>query len=58
MRKLLIAGLAAAVAFVIANRALVLLNQRSNAAVAAGYLLLLGLVAVATGVVSRLWRRS
>jgi hypothetical protein len=58
MRRVFLAGAAAAVVFVIANRALTLLNGPSNLSVTAGYFLWLGLVAVATDFVSRLWRRS
>ena len=58
MRKVFIAGAAAAIVFAIANRALTLLNEPSDLSVTAGYFLLLGLVAVATDLISRLWRRS
>jgi hypothetical protein len=57
MRNVLFAGAAAAVVYVVVNRAIVLLNQPSDLAVAAGYFLLLALVALAAGVASRLWRR-
>lgn len=57
MRKVFLAGAAAAVVYWIANRALILLNEPSNSSVTAGYLLLVGLVAVATELTSRLWRR-
>jgi hypothetical protein len=57
MRNVFFAGAAAAVIFVIANRALILLNEASNLSVIAGYFLLLGLVASVTGLISRLWRR-
>ena len=57
MRNVFFAGAAAAIVFVIANRALTLLNEPSNLSVTAGYFLLLALVAGATDLVSRLWRR-
>ena len=57
MRYVFVGGLAAAVAFVVVNRAFVLLNARSDWSVAAGYFLLLGLVSAAAGLVSRMWRR-
>ena len=58
MRNVFLAGTAAAIAFLIANEALTLLNESSNRSVTAGYFLLLALVAVATDLISRLWRRS
>ena len=58
MRNVFLAGTAAAIAFLIANQALTLLNEPSNISVTAGYFLLLALVAVATDLISRLWRRS
>jgi len=58
MRNVFLAGSAAAIVFSIANYALTLLNQTSNLSVTAGYFLLLGLVAVATDLISKLWRRS
>ena len=57
MRKVFFAGAAVAVVFAVLNRAIALLNQRSDLAVAAGYYLLVGLVAAVVGVVPRLWRR-
>jgi hypothetical protein len=57
MRKVLFAGAAAALVFVVVNRAITLLNQPSDLAVAAGYFLLLALVALAVGIVPRIWRR-
>lgn len=48
MRRVFFAGAAVAVVFVVANRAIVLLNEPNDQAVAAGYFLLLGLVALAT----------
>ena len=58
MRNVFLPGAAAAIVFLIANRALALLNEPSNLSVTAGYFLLLGLVAVATDLISRLGRRS
>lgn len=58
MRNVFLAGAAAAIVFFVANRALSLLNQPSNLSVTAGYFLMLSLVAVATDLLSRLWRRS
>jgi hypothetical protein len=58
MRNVFFAGAAAAVVFVVVNRAISLLNEPSDLAVTAGYFLLLALVALGAGVVSRLWRRS
>ncbi len=58
MRNVFLAGAAAAIVFSIANGALTLLNEPSNLSVTAGYFLLLGLVAVATDLISRLGRRS
>ena len=58
MRKVLFAGAAAAFVFVVVNRAISLLNEASDLSVAAGYFLLLGLVALGTGAAARLWWRS
>jgi hypothetical protein len=58
MRNVVYAGAAAAVVFVTANFAIRLLNEPSDLGVAAGYFLLLGLVAAAVGVVARMWRRQ
>lgn len=57
MRKVFFAGAAVAVVFVVANRAITLLNKTSDLSVAAGYFLLLALVSVASGLASWLWRR-
>lgn len=58
MRKVFLAGAALAFVFVAVNRAIVLLNEPSDLAVAAGYFVLLALVSGAVGVWSRLRRRS
>ena len=57
MRKGLFAGAAAALVYVTVNRAITWLNQPSDLEVAAGYFLLLALVALLVGVTPRLWRR-
>jgi hypothetical protein len=57
MRTVFLAGAAAAVAFVVVNRALVLLNEPNDLAVAVGYFLMLAVISVASGIVVRLWRR-
>jgi multisubunit Na+/H+ antiporter MnhB subunit len=57
MRRVFFAGVALAVAFVVANLAFRLLNQPNDWAVAAGYLLLLALVSVLSGLLYRIWRR-
>ena len=57
MRNVFFAGAAAAVVFVVVNRAMVLLDEPNDWSVAAGYFLLLVLVGSATALVSRLWRR-
>lgn len=58
MRTVLLAGTAAAVVWLVAGYAIKLLNQPSDRSVAAGYFLLVGLVAAAVGVGSRLTKRS
>jgi hypothetical protein len=57
MRKVFFAGAAVAGVFVVANRAIVLLNEPSNLAVAAGYFLLIAMVAVGFEYGPRIWRR-
>jgi hypothetical protein len=57
MRSVFFAGTVAALLFVAVNRALYLLNQPSDLAVAGGYFLLLAIVAVLAGIARRLWRR-
>jgi hypothetical protein len=57
MRTVFVAGAAAAIVFVLLNRAIWLLNRPSDLAVAAGYILLLALFSLAVGFVTRLWRR-
>lgn len=56
MRKMFLAGAATTVVYRLADHALILLNEPSNLSVTAGYLLLVGLVAVATELISRPWR--
>ncbi len=58
MRKVFLAGAALACVFVVVDRAIVLLNEPSDLAVAGGYFVLLALVSIAVGVFSRLRRRS
>jgi hypothetical protein len=58
MRSVFFAGAAAAVVFVVLNRAIALLNEPSDLAVGAGYLLLLALLAMAVEAASRIWRKS
>jgi len=57
MRNVFLVGAAAAAVYWVANRALSLLNEPSNLSVAAGYLLLVALVALAMDLISRIWRR-
>ena len=57
MRKVIFAGVALALLYAAANGAIRLLNQPSDAAVWAGYALLVALVAAVTGLVSWLRRR-
>ena len=57
MRNVFLVGVAAAVVYWVVSRALLLLNQSSNLSVTAGYLLLVALVALAAGLISRGWRR-
>ena len=57
MRNVFLVGAAAAVVYWVVNRALLLLNRPSNLSVTAGYLLLVALVALAAGLISRVWRR-
>ena len=57
MRTVFVAGAAAAIVFVLLNRAIWLLNRPSDFAVACGYFLLLAIFSLAVGFVSRLWRR-
>lgn len=57
MRIILFAGAAAAVVYLLLNRAIALLNEPSDLAVGAGYFLLLALVALAAEAASRAWRR-
>jgi hypothetical protein len=56
MRKVFFAGASAAAVFGIANVAIALLNRPDDAAVTAGYFVLLALVC-AIPVAGRLWRR-
>jgi len=57
MRNVFFAGAAIAAVLLVANRALYLLNQPSDASVAAGYFLLLTLVSAGVGSASWLTRR-
>jgi hypothetical protein len=57
MRSIFFAGAAAAVLFAAVDRALELLNQPSDLAVAAGYFLLLAIVSVLAGLAQRIGRR-
>ena len=57
MLKVLFAGTIVFVVFVVVNRALWLLNQPSDWRVAAGYFLLVALVAVLGGFLSRMVSR-
>ncbi len=57
MRNVFLAGAALAIVVVVANRAIALLNQPSDLAVAGGYFLLLVLVAALAGLAQWLWRR-
>lgn len=57
MRTVFIAGVAIAVVWLLASKAIRLLNQPSDWAVAGGYLLLLALVASGVGIGSWLTRR-
>jgi hypothetical protein len=57
MRNVFLAGAGLAVVYLVVNRAIVLLNEPSDAAVAAGYVMLLVLVSGLAGLASWLWRR-
>jgi hypothetical protein len=57
MRNIVFAGSAAALVYVVVNGAIVLLNRPSNWSVAAGYFLLLALVAGTTEAALWLWKR-
>jgi hypothetical protein len=57
MRRMFLAGAAVAVVYVVADRAIRLLNEPSDVSVAAGYFLLLALASVAAGAAAWLWRR-
>ena len=57
MRNVFLAGIGAAVVYIVVNRAIVLLNQPSDLAVAGGYFLMLTLLAALGGAASWLWRR-
>jgi hypothetical protein len=57
MRNVFIAGAALAIVFVVANFVLALLNKPNDLAVAAGYFVLVALVAAIAGLAPRLWRR-
>jgi hypothetical protein len=57
MRNVFLAGAGLAVVYLVVNRAILLLNQPSDVAVAAGYVVLLVLVSVLAGLASWLWRR-
>jgi hypothetical protein len=57
MRTVFLAGAALAIVFVVANRAIALLNQPSDLAVASGYFVLVALFAALAGTASWLWRR-
>lgn len=57
MRNIVFAGSAAALVYVVVNGAIGLLNRPSNWSVAAGYFLLLALVAVTTEAALWLWKR-
>jgi hypothetical protein len=56
MRKVFIAGVGLAIGSIVITFALHLMNQPSDAAVAAGYLILLTLVSLAVGAIPRLRR--
>ena len=58
MWKVLSVGIGAACAITIITFALHLLNRASDAAVASGYLILLGLIAVAVGLIQNYRRRN
>jgi hypothetical protein len=57
MRNVFLAGAALAIVCLVANRAIALLNQPSDLAVAGGYFLFVVLVSALAGVASWLWRR-
>jgi hypothetical protein len=57
MRNVFLAGATLAIVFVVANRAIALLNQPSDLAVAGGYFLVLVLVSALAGLAQWLWRR-
>jgi hypothetical protein len=57
MRNVFLVGAAAPAVYWVANRTLILLNEPSNLSVAAGYPLLVALVALAMDLISRVWRR-
>jgi hypothetical protein len=57
MRNVFLAGAGLAVVYLVVDRAIVLLNQPSDLAVAAGYVVLLMLVSALAGLASWLWRR-
>ena len=57
MRNVFLAGTGVAVVYIVVNRAIVLLNQPSDLAVAGGYFLMLTLLAALVGAGSWLWRR-
>ncbi len=57
MRNIVFAGSAAALVYVVVNSAIGLLNRSSNLSVAAGYFLLLALVAGTTEAALWLWKR-
>lgn len=57
MRKVFFAGLAMAVVFLLASLAIRLLDIPNDWSVMAGYVLLLALVSVLSGVMYRVWRR-
>jgi hypothetical protein len=57
MRNVFLAGAGLAIVFVVANRAIALLNQPSDLAVAGGYFLFLVLVSALAGLARWVWRR-
>jgi hypothetical protein len=57
MRRVFLAGATGAVVYVVADRAIRLLNEPSDLSVAAGYFLLVALASVSTGAAGWVWRR-
>jgi len=58
MRKVFLAGATLAVVYVVVDRAIVLLNEPDDLAVAAGYFILLAVVSALVGIWSWIRRRS